>query len=380
MVKHAIASYNMSWVGDIGENLSHPSEKHFHINNVNPNKRTYFLNAVQNALHFWNTVEDASVIGFQELNNRALVRQQPGKADFQGGFQMIEELFHSAAHRTIDSAHYTSVDRLPNVCPTVFLVWDRKKLGVKVQQYGRETNPAQSKGRPILIVLTSKKYILITLHAPNDTADSTDGMPKLRAALQTHFQAACTQFGLKTVNPQKIFITGDFNDPYTGIHNDAPLTLGDECVPFTYGCAPVPKSCCYNFNSACDSQLIVRNGQPSVSLTHDLVMFNQDLGDEILLKEKECAIVTNSKDKARDMTVGGHSEARSLKTRGQLSKYQFSGDYALTSRYNVIHQSLTIYRATPRDISEESDHEMVYLIFEETSPKTKARQTPRKKK
>lgn len=374
MVKHAIASYNMSWVGDFGDIPSFASEKHFHSNNKNPNKRMYFLNAVKNALDFWNNMqENASAIGFQELNNRALVRQQPGKADFQGGYEMIEEVFYSASHRDIDTAHYTSVHRLPETCPTVLLVWNRQKLGSKVQHYGRETNSAVL-GRPILIVLTSKKYLLITLHAPNDPADSMAGMPKLRTDLQTHFQAACQQFGLKTVSANKIMIMGDFNDPFTGLHNGAALTLGG--VPFTYGNAPAPKSCCYNFNSACDTKLVVHGGKPAMPTAE---LFDRTKGDMLVLNEKECAFIQNDQDVTRDMTTTKQSAIRSLEDRGKLRHYQFSGDYALTSGSNRILQSLAIFRATEHKdgISQESDHEMVYLLFEEIV--SKARRTPHKK-
>lgn len=368
MVRHAVASYNTSFMGDRGEILPFASEKHLYTNQVPPNSRQFFLNAIQNALHFWNNTP-SSAIGFQEMNDQDFERKRD--PSFPGGFQYITQEFQKISGNDLGVASFC-VNSGP-ARPCLLTLWKISKLGNKLSQYGEdiifEVRGNKQTGRPCLITLTSKNYYLINLHGPNHASESDSGMIQLRDAINRIFSAARSEFGkeisLSPFDPKKVIIMGDFNDPYNGINPGNKLKIFGH--DFTFGEIRAPNSCCYNFNSTCDQSIL---GMLSPAQQQNpLTMYDPSQGDTLDMKPKECALVLNDSNSARDMRTGPKSLARTLGDRGALRNYKFTGDYCFTYNGNEIIQPLSIYR--PRDrqypdgVSRESDHEMVYLIFDD---------------
>ena len=391
MVRHAVASYNTSWMGDNGKIVPFASEKHLFTNQQVQNSREYFINAIENAIHFWKSIKDASVIGFQEINDQVFVKN--ANPDFEGGFDYIINRFIENSRSNIASSSHC-IDSGP-ARPCLLTIWKVSKLGNMVDQYGSDLvyDVAGNKqtGRPIQIILTDKHYYLINLHAPNHGSQSLAGMPLLRDAINEHLSKARLQFNdnrsIDSIQ-KKIIIMGDFNDPYNGVNNRNKLNiLGNQ---YSYGKITAPKTCCYNFNSSCDKSIFGKTSVDDVAPeSRHLLMFDDASGDSMIWNKNECPIVqgkrvqqkdaagnlkvdkdgkpvmgTDENSRLRDMTVGPNSAPRTMGERGYLGNYRFTGDYCFTSINNTIINPLNIYRSEQQLFSNESDHEMVYLIFE----------------
>ena len=380
---HTIASYNMSFASDLGINIG--SEKHFISDSrkratalgLENGGRSSWERAAQLVRHFWtNNAENhhPSAIGLQEMNTSAIVKV--GNPQFAGGDERL-----AAVLEDLNLEFYSASVPGNGGSPTLVTVWDRNKLGVRTHVYfadlGLEEsfvvenkNPAEfnsHRGRPITIVFTEWGFTLINLHGPNISAQShTHHMEKLRAAINRHVGLFVANSGVQ-INPHKLFVMGDFNDPFNAINRNEPLVVHD--IPVHYntvadGLRRV-KSCCYNFNSAC----------PEGDWNPDNIRHVR--GDGLVADEQECYIVENDNDRALNQRLGGLVKSTatnmlngqnipemSVGARGHLANYRFTGDYAMG--VNVV-ESLQTYRPVEpefrQDVSMESDHEMVYATF-----------------
>jgi hypothetical protein len=368
MVIHAIASYNTSWMADRGKIIDNASEKHLYTNQIDLNSREYFLNAISNALHFWKNISVSSAISFQEMNDQEYVKNMDPL--FTGGFQFVEKAFYDNTEKgDLQTAHYCV--QCKDTKPCLLIIWKKSKLGKKIFQYGQDViydiNGFKQTGRPILIVLTDKNYYLINLHSPNNGYESILGKPNLRKVINSSFDAARLQFGsnLPSIDPKKIIIMGDFNDPYHGINQKNKLNIAG--YEYTFGDIDAPNTCCYNFQSSCHNSIYGVLSVDKQKKLAELLMYDPSKGDKLEMNPYQCAIVMNDNMPSRDMRIGCKSKARSLENRGQLINYKYTGDYCFTYVNNRIIKPLSIYRSVeyPDGISHESDHEMVMLIFDD---------------
>ena len=107
MVVHGVASYNTSFMGDLGKILPFASEKHLYTNQSVPNSREYFLNALNNAKTFWEDKSlNSSAIAFQEMNDQEYAREIYKDTSFPGGFQSITQEFEKLTGSDLGSASY----------------------------------------------------------------------------------------------------------------------------------------------------------------------------------------------------------------------------------------------------------------------------------
>lgn len=372
----AVASYNTSWLGDLGKENPYASEKHLFAELFNDenetNNRRYFENAIHTAVNFWQKHKDEHnvVIGFQEMNNRDEVKKQ--FKTFNGGTSYIIEKFNAKYTDTVCCAEdFIYVDP-PYVVPGLLTIWS-KGLGTLIYKYTNDLNfPDKSgsiqKGRPIMIVFTENNYIFINLHGPNFPNESTDGMHELRKNIKDHLNNAFEEF--KRINTgipndlkeYNIFVMGDFNDPYNAINPTNPLILNGN--NYCYANDPAyktPKSCCYNFNSACEDDIFNKTESDITENIKTKIGFID--GDELLFNKNECLVI-KSDDPTRNQLTGKTTNARSLGDRGKIANYRFTGDYVM-GLMNNINKPLSIYRMNTHTdgVSQESDHEMVYAIF-----------------
>lgn len=368
MVVHAIASYNLSWMGDQGKMVKYASEKHLFVNQKDIKSREYFHNAISNALHFWNNILDSSAISFQEVNDQDYVKKE--NPIFNGGFQYIIQIFkENTIKQDLESSYFCVECEISKPC--LLILWKKSKFGSKLFEFGDdivyEVNGNKQIGRPILIVVTTQNYFLINCHGPNHGSESEIGMPKLREAINKMLISAILKFGdhIDVIDPKKVIIMGDFNDGYSSINKNNKLKILDNY--YTFGDVAAPKSCCYNFSSSCDTNIFGILNERQQKEYQDLLMYDSSLGDNLYMNANECSIIINDINASRDMRIGIYSLPRSLGERGKIVNYKNSGDYCFTSVYNKILKPLSIYRSINYldGISRESDHEMVVLIFDD---------------
>jgi len=255
--------------------------------------------------------------------------------------------------------------------PTIFTVFKTDKVGIPVDAYGadletikymdinnkgkdwelpiiKEYVEVNMAGRPIIITLTDKQYLLINLHNVNDPADSKIGMMKFRKYFNNVVNKAIEYFATNSCyvfDHKKILIMGDFNDPYSGINDNDPLKINVKInvkingYKYTTGRKTALKSCCYNFNSSCKDD----------EFNSDFNILDKD--EKIVTYQNECKPNTKGNTKGMEDKYPG---------RGNLENYRFSGDYCFG--FDVI-KKLEIYRPLNDVRSSESDHEFVYATF-----------------
>jgi hypothetical protein len=348
----------MSFASDLGAPIG--SEKHFIKNGwdtLGKGGRSLWDNSAHFVKLFLTDIPTASVVGLQEMNSR----EKLNKPDFMGGTDAVKELLKDMPNLIFKEC---SVETKFG-WPTLLTIWKKDKLGECTKEYcadlGNYSEYAslgpQHKGRPISIIQTEKGFTLINLHAPNLPSDSLTGAPIFRNALQDNINNCGFT---NDIDINKLFIMGDFNDPHNAIKFSKPLIINGEPL-FHSNSDTKTLSCCYNFNSSCPDELYNNT---------DL----EDTKDGLTASPKECYI---NRSENMDLNEELRGKTKSLGDRGKLSNYKFTGDYVLGA--NVV-RPLSIWRPVPRDISLESDHEMVMATFETPYAGGRRKKTRRIKK
>lgn len=390
----------MSFASDrglFGTNLepNWPSEYAFLTNATKA--REFFINA-KNKLFEFIEEKKPSIIGLQEI---------VFKFDFDAEDNYLKNIssvpdVNDWGNHTITTAGYNEIkENLPKkytiskattIKPskntnapidyvTIATIWDTTKLGdidmppywnhlsivdnkieSPVSSYVKEIATLNNEydtilhgGRTISIIFTSKGYILINLHAPNDPKSSQTGHnKKLRTAIGKFYKDAITAYKLFKsgfmVNQQKIFITGDFNDAWHEINDEHPLILYKD-IKLTTGRKKEDKllSCCYNWNSACGPSDVQtdKDGEPLKDVNKKILMTK-----ERRWKKEDCQLANPKK---------------SMGMRGNVKNYIFTGDYCLgeniKDKLEIFKGDLKIYYDIDTGASKASDHEMVYAVF-----------------
>jgi hypothetical protein len=368
----------MSFASDLGQLIG--SEKHFISRTPPEDRRKFWKNAAELVKLFINEKTPAAM-GFQEMNDRNKVKLPDStQGSFVGGFQALLESLGTTSYEndvTFNNDYYTtgktgeycflaySVPGQFGAFPTLLTIW-HKTLGdfdkfhggdIGLMDYYNENKLGLNNiGRPISIVRTTNGFNLINLHGPNDPTTTEEQLVPVIVKFITD-----TENNMGTMDSDKTFIMGDFNDPYGNIKNISYYTYSGNAV----------KSCCYNFNSSCDD-----NEFKNYTTEPELNDPNQNYevkGIPVTGKEQEkdkfpeCRIVRNpTKDDTGkiipndiDMSIPG-STARDLGDRGYLKNYRFTGDYVLGK---TPESDIQTYRPNGEVVSSESDHELVYATF-----------------
>lgn len=322
-----IASYNMSFATGLGLKIG--SEKKFIHDALHREKLDDPKELFENSLKMLKTFfeeKKPDFVGLQEVND----------TDFSPKAMGTRNVVNYLCLENSDYEYFIYGQQYENVKPTIMMFWNKKKLGKAVKSYGGELgcdeeceennyNAAQSTGRPIQMVVTDKDFVLINLHGPNSKKQSMDKMPFLTKKINEFITT-----NIKIKNFSKVFIVGDFNDPY-GFYGKQGLELSS-FPGITLRSRKSPEqerilSCCYNYDSA-DTQLGmydegVLTGKPG---KFDEKMYSLD----------------------------------EIKERGQISTYLFEGDYCLGF---TVKKNLSMWRKSLDVFSKESDHELVWAEF-----------------
>ena len=344
MVKHTIATYNMSFAGDAGLDPRRPgvfeSEGAFHLSNETGNARQFWINALKVVSDFWANSPNASAMGLQEINKTA-AGTATGSAAIESSVKLVMGNIGIITEEIVVN---------PNVKPALTIIWNEDKLGKEERHEisdldyvpGEEaveeiTKPNGSKakksgkqpGRPILMVMTEGGYLLINCHAPNHAELSAKTLQDLRAALKAKVAAFV---GNESVSKDKVFLMGDFNDRYDAL-GSVSLSVSD----LTYK-GKAPLSCCHNWDSSCTDERYK-------SLT-------------IAGRENVGTCDPNGQP------LAGPGPRSLMGKEGDIENYRYYGDKVFGFRPSSDSDgNIQIYPPGRRGASKESDHEMVIATF-----------------
>ena len=237
---YIIATYNMSFASDLGlnpeSNGSSVSESEFLKKNIMEQRlkripedkidlRAYWKNAVEHLLNFCREKEP-SAIGLQEMNNTGLnVDSGTGYISYE-----LNRLYPNltSISMDIDVGKYKA---------GLMTIWDRVRMGeiqhASIYDLGETVRQL---GRPILFLYTTSGYLLINLHAPQNIS-----MRILRDLINESFREFIKNID-GSINVNKVFVMGDFNDSKENIQGMLKLPGIGELLYL----GEAPKSCCYS--------------------------------------------------------------------------------------------------------------------------------------
>ena len=354
MTKITVGSYNMSFAGDRGLDPRRKtdevrnvfeSEGAFHLSNDTGNPRMFWINALEFVISFWNT-KDATAMGLQEMN---CTGAKTGAASVNAAMKDISPDIETDTLQCQGGAR-----------PCMTIIWKKSVLGNKVRSaiydldYTPEemiadpAGPAHSRqlGRPMHILLTDKKVLLINIHAPNSSNVYTF------KDFKTHFQKNLKDFiGEENINPANIIVMGDFNDRYDSLNE---IPVGDTFLTYK---GKAPLSCCHNWDSACSDSRYNPIDSTKQTGTCTVPLYTEaNIGPDSDDYLKSDLTLVGQK-----YTLAGSGKRILMKEEGQLKNYRYYGDkiFAMNPK-----SSITIYRPDGTTISTQSDHEMVTAEIE----------------
>jgi len=358
-----VGSYNMSFASDLGKVLG--SEGNF-LSPREPNEkpikpgttitRNYWKNALGFLTKFFETHID-SVVGLQEINIPSILQ-----TDNEVHIYEKDQIQRSSEELTGLDAIRDSLDDNICVCvggvrsgpafPSLVIAYHKKFGNVtnkSIQELNLQMPTADGKkpqlGRPILIIETDQNFLFITLHAPNDGTifAKTNGLQlnlvsKLNELISDKYNH---------IERDKIFIMGDFNDPYNVLKK---IMLNNNNLIYN---GTAPKSCCYNINSSGhgDTKQII----DTIKDTDNTIISTFEF-----IKERRHP---DNKTRGGPPTFFLNEEYHTMGDEGKIRNYGFYGDYVFGLKPV---SDLTTFRPVSEPISEESkesDHEMVFASY-----------------
>ena len=359
-ILHTIGTYNMSFASDSGldpnrENV-YESEGTFLLSNKSNDPRKFWKNALQNVIYFWKgkkyiTGHEPSFLGLQEMN-KTPVGSSTGSGIVESTLKNIDP------NITVVTEEVNSGKSKPALC----CIWDSKKLGTLVKSEISEftytpiieaeyaSKRTTDKGRPVLMVYTSKGYLLIVVHAPKDDGLALHYLLDFRKDLNDKIVDFSKNLKLTS---DKIFIAGDFNDKHDSIQS-LDLKIQNQNFTLKYK-GTAPKSCCHNWDSSCSQSRYI----PLTNLP----------GRENRTDIGTCKIPTDAN--GNPYALAGPGKRYVMELEGSISNYRYYDDKVFGAdpidnikiMANVEHITYNTEKDTVDTYSAESDHEMVVCTF-----------------
>lgn len=363
MTTVTIGTFNMSFASDKGLNPKEGGNGNFaseatwmlsnpHWTPSNPQDET-------NPRFYWNNALDLIIRFFQEHPNSALGLQELNKtaAGTGEGSAVIEAKIAS----DLGANYQLAVDEIvvnPNQKPALGIIWNTDVFGTYVRHSIKDlvNYPLEEiagangvvkqytvPGRPILMVETSKGFLLATAHGPNNT-DTTECSKRTQSDLQREIRKYITEFKPE-FDITKVFIMGDFNDNFDGLRE---IVLADDKKLKYQGQAP--KSCCHNWNSSCTKE---EANPDETSMTGRYI----PLGMADRPGAGSCRI---PKVGGVPLKTAGPGPRQLMGEQGYIENYAFTGDKVFGANPAGDIQN---YPEGRTGTSDTSDHEMVIANF-----------------
>ena len=394
-----IASYNMSFASDLGivpnKNIKgrQDSEAAFLMNNEQ-SRRTFWIRAASKLENFIIT-KKPMFVGLQELNRwekqdpdirvngedvpnrryKTFDEMQLGSKGFQDwkewedhnndtfysdlakenyGVEYLEyivkntELFQD--YRSCSGEVKTSFGDFTAMC-----IW-HKDFGeyIYAQVYpmyieGITVNGKQygDRSRPMLVVLTDKNKLLVTLHGPNNTRDAECCSKALSETVNAILDKFIKDAIIEDPQQLDVYITGDFNDKFGGLKEiKLPSIEEDRLVKYSND---APKSCCYNWDSTYSDNM------------EEVNCVNEPMNTPCEKTQSKISKVPEGK-----VTAGVGERFLLPPEQGKVENYAFTGDYCFSEKGGDL--KLYISQEKKKEVSDASDHELVYMeIPDDTS-------------
>jgi hypothetical protein len=366
MTTVAVATYNMSFASDSGldpdGNGNFASEAAF-LKSIPKEKnsidrRAFWKNAMKIVEKFWTEVPNAGVMGFQELN-KTEEGMSTGSAVL-AGFAKEKGLAFA-------------VDEVvtPFSKPALGLLWNPKYFGeYKTHVIKDLTHPLTEigntkgqVGRPILVVQTTKGFVLVVLHGPNSEPASRKTQKDLKDAIK-----AIVESSAPDATADKIFIMGDFNDRYDAI---TAIDVANGTLRYE---GKAPLSCCHNWDSSCSDEryesldaALGRTKVGTCKVPNYPDGFTNTKGSttkKVPTNQKNAngkPVMRNAAYSEFTYQLAGPGPRVEMGSEGNIENYRYYGDKVFGAKPV---SNIQMYPPGRTGASKESDHEMVMAEYE----------------
>jgi hypothetical protein len=347
-MEHVIGTYNMSFMSDLSIQPipTYASEGAF-LARLPPNDRRAFWKNALAHLESFIVEKEPSAVGLQEMNLVESAAAPAAPADQSTGSQAVDNMLKKFPHY-VQVCQEIVVNA--NMKPALSIIFDTTQFGTLLES--KIVDSSVQSGRPILMVLTDKNFLLINVHGAQKPTE-TGSIERFNEFIATSRDSIITainsfigdddnmQLIQSNSNPLNMFIMGDFNDRY------------DEIKAFTFNLPGIfvktlkykglaPLACCYNWDSSCTEARY--KPFPSDS------------------KYGTCDKTEVTEYDAQNIKLTMHEDE------SKIGMYRYRGD-------KVFGESpigdIQIYKHDERKnrVSTESDHELVFATFGYTGSK-----------
>jgi hypothetical protein len=372
-----VGTYNMSFASDKGwmpegpngigtfqhnvKSAVVPSEAPFLRSNIDEDRRKFWKNALEHLKKFIEEHKPLAV-GLQEMN-LTTPKEKTERGELYGT-SAVEKMLETFE----EDDKYKIISREVNMNKAgISLILKIKEAGneIKTEIYdnlNQENGPAPNGGRPILMHLTDKDYLFISMHGAQDgtlgrSKDKFDEymVKNNKQELEEKVNAFLHDENGKPVlggrSLKAIYVMGDFNDRYDAI-KEFVLKIDNEEFFVNYT-GDSPLSCCYNYNS------MSKNDQKVKIFADETVEVDYYQGpDDTETKKK------HTDDDGIIMEVHGRNIEHYLNKGDKVFAWPTSGPLKIFYGGEETHIN---------NPSDKSDHELVYMsIPQKTERETEA--------
>jgi len=409
-----VASYNTSFASDLGKALGSEGnflapregdnpEDSLEFNTEVKHNREYFNNAIKQVKEFFKEYGERAVIGLQEINwvthedTANNIENKDKLIDVKEGYMYVKEdlnqenltgstqIYHELYEVNKNIAVCVGAVRTKFGQPALIIAFNKTIFGNPKHMIISELNLIEQPGRPIFYVLTDRNYLFINLHAPNSMEHT------LKHKLQVQVEKKINEIinavdELNSIDIDKIFIMGDFNDPYnyfkklTLIRSDKSQEIMSHSKKLGFENYTRQNSCCYNVNSSGTKKVYkIKNYDKNNNV-------KLNIKDAYGKKEDIFVYELDGRDGPPTFYLTGTKLYKTIGDFGSINNYGFTGDYVFGKNPT---SDMEIYKKTDEAISTRSDHEMVYCTYNDISSggkkskkvrKYTKRRTPTKKR
>jgi hypothetical protein len=287
--------------------------------------RRLFWEYAKTLLNVFIIIKNPIAVGLQEMNvNKSCNPTEPNIT----GTCAVESLIDSI--NTSYKKKYTIFsNNVEKNNAGLSIIFDSIKLGniKKTTIFDNEN----FKGRPTLLVLTTKNYLLINTHGAQDPGKGTQ-IEEFNIVIQEHVKNIVSEtekfLEEEDVVPEGIFIMGDFNDRFDSIRE---ITIKGKELKQT---GDAPRSCCYNYDSSCpmNSEIFVKldnneNGYCNVKKPDPIVPLEGENGFTKNYRNAGDKVFTSFPTKKMQIFPGQNNEKLSKESDHQLVYAEFNNEF-----------------------------------------------------